>query len=177
MRKEPTVVGRDLDRLFRLGTAGSMTDPQLLEEFVGGDHESASLAFEALVERHGPMVLRVCQMVLRDPHAAEAALQAAFLVLARKAQNIGSRELLCNWLYGVADRTARKAKVLAARRRAHDCEVAFYRSAVVVDTPSDSFDDDVQQTLHEEIGRLPRAYRSAVVVCYLQGKSQSQAAA
>jgi hypothetical protein len=83
MRKEPTVVGRDLDRLFRLGTAGSMTDPQLLEEFVGGDHASASLAFEALVERHRLNFLRVCRMVLRDPHAAEDAFKATFLVLAR----------------------------------------------------------------------------------------------
>ena len=99
MRKEPTVVVRNLDRLFHLGTAGSMTDPQLLEQFVSGNDDFAALAFEAIVERHGPMGLRTCRMVLCDRHASEDAFQATFLVLPRKAQTLGSRELLCNWLY------------------------------------------------------------------------------
>ena len=93
-----------------------MTDPQLLEVFLGGNDQSAALAFEAIVERHGPMVLRTCRTVLRDLHAAEDAFQATFLILARKAQTLGSRELLGNWLYGVAVRTAKKAK--SHRRKA-----------------------------------------------------------
>ncbi len=106
MRNRPTDVGRQLARLFRSGTVGGMTDPQLLEQFVCGDDESASLAFETIVERHGPMVLRVCRTVLRDMHDAEDAFQATFLVLARRARDLGSRDLLANWLYGVAARTA-----------------------------------------------------------------------
>ena len=113
IRASRTAVGRDLDRLFRLGAGGSATDTQLLELFIGGNDESASLAFEAIVERHGPMVLRTCRTVLGDLHAAEDAFQATFLVLARKARTLGSRELLGNWLYGVAIRIARKARRLA----------------------------------------------------------------
>ena len=82
MRQQLTSASRQLNQLLRLGTVAGMTDPQLLEQFVAGDDESAALAFEAIVERHGPMVLRVCRLVLRDAHAAEDALQATFLVLA-----------------------------------------------------------------------------------------------
>jgi len=153
-----------------------MTDPQLVEQFVAGDDESAALAFEAIVERHGPMVLRVCRLVLHDAHAAEDAFQATFLVLARKARTLGSRELLGNWLYGVAARTARKAKAIAARRRARDETAAYLQPAAVVEPPRDGSREDLEQVLHEEIDRLPLPYRSAVVVCYLEGMSQSQAA-
>ncbi len=75
--------GEQLERLFHLGTVGGMTDPQLLEQVVTGDDESAGAAFEVLVKRHGPMVLRVCRTVLHDVHAAEDAFQATFLVLAQ----------------------------------------------------------------------------------------------
>jgi len=176
MNKGPTGAVRQLDRLFRLGTVGGMTDPQLLEQFIAADDESAALAFEAIVERHGPMVLRVCRLVLHDAHAAEDAFQATFLVLARRARTLGSRELLCNWLYGVAARTARKARAIAARQRARDREVACHRPVAVVEPPRDGSVQDLERVLHEEIDRLPRPYRSAVVVCYLEGMSQSQAA-
>lgn len=176
MKKEPNDAGRQLDRLFRLGTVGGMTDPQLLEQFVTGDDEAAAFAFEAVVERHGPMVLRVCRSVLRDAHAAEDAFQATFLVLARRARTLGSRELLCNWLYGVAARTARKARAIAARQRARDQVAASYRPAAVFEPPIDDSREDLELVLHEEINRLPRPYRSAVVVCYLKGVSQAQAA-
>ncbi len=85
MKNEPTTVCRQLDRLWRLGTVAGMTDSQLLETFGSGDDESAALAFEAIVERHGPMVLRVCRLTLKDVHAAEDAFQATFLVLAQGA--------------------------------------------------------------------------------------------
>ena len=78
-----------------------MTDARLLESFVARRDEAA---FAALVQRHGPMVLGTCRRVLRDPHDAEDAFQAAFLVLVRKADSIRRRELLGNWLYGVAYR-------------------------------------------------------------------------
>jgi RNA polymerase sigma factor (sigma-70 family) len=98
-----------------------MTDGQLLECFVTrGD----GAAFEALVRRHGPMVLGVCRRVLRNPQDAEDAFQATFLVLIRKAASIGRRELLGNWLYGVAYRTALDARAAAARRRARERQVS-----------------------------------------------------
>jgi RNA polymerase sigma factor (sigma-70 family) len=177
VRTEPSVVNRELDRLFRLGTADSMTDPQLLEVFVGENDQSAALAFEAIVERHGPMVLRTCRSVLRDLHSAEDAFQATFLILARKAQTLGSRELLGNWLHGVAVRTARKAKSVAAKQRLRERESAVLRAGAVDGTRHVGLDDDLCRVLHEEIDRLPQSYRSAIAVCYLEGKSHSQAAA
>src|SRR5271166_6315977 len=126
MINRSTDAGRQIDRLFRLGTVGTMTDAHLLEQFVTADDEAAALAFEAIVERYGSMVLRVCRTLLRDEHAAEDAFQATFLVLARKAPTIGARELLSNWLYGGASRTARKARAIAARRRIRDQHAACH---------------------------------------------------
>ncbi len=176
MINRSTDAGRQIDRLFRLGTVGTTTDAQLLEQFVTADDEAAALAFEAIVERYGAMVLRVCRTLLRDEHAAEDAFQATFLVLARKARTIGTRELLSNWLYGVASRTARKAKAIATRRRIRDQQAAGNRSVAIVESPRNASLDDLKQVLHEEISRLPGSYRAAVVVCYLEGKSQAQAA-
>ena len=176
MKTKAIAIGRDLDRLLRLGTDGSITDPQLLELFLGGNDESASLAFEAIIERHGPMVLRTCRMVLGDRHAAEDAFQATFFVLARKARALGSRELLGNWLYGVASRISRKARIRNLKQNARDHAFAYRGEFALNGTPHDEAQTELCRIVHEEIDRLPGAYRSAVVVCYLQGKSQAQAA-
>src|SRR5476651_474684 len=91
-----------------------VSDGHLLDRFISRKDESA---FTELVRRHGRMVLGVCQRVLDNPHDAEDCLQAAFLVLVRKATTIQPREMVGNWLYGVAYRTALEAKKMAARRR------------------------------------------------------------
>src|SRR6516164_1007486 len=85
-------------------------------------------AFGALVQRHGPMVLRVCNQVLQNRHDAEDAFQATFLVLLRKAGAIGRPELLANWLYGVAYRVARRAKVQTVRRRLREIEGGAHKT-------------------------------------------------
>ena len=148
MRGGRTDAERQLKRLFREGALGGLTDAQLLEQFVAGDDQAAEAAFEAIVARHGPMVLRVCRTVLHDVHAADDAFQATFLVLARKARVLGDRKLLGNWLYGVATRTARKVRIDALRRRNRDREAAARRSAVIDDRLPD---EDVSRF---ELGRI-----------------------
>ena len=104
-----------LERLFQHGTAIGLTEGELLERFVRGNDEAA---FEALIARHGPMVLGVCRQFLRDPNDVDDAFQATFLVLVRRAGTLRRRDLLGNWLYGVAHRVAMRSRAVAARRSA-----------------------------------------------------------
>src|SRR5690242_911797 len=92
---------RDIQILFDTGTAGGLSDRQLLERFVGGRDASSEAAFEVLVLRHGPMVLRVCRNLLHDPNDAHDAFQATFLVLVKRHGSIGHLESVGGWLYGV----------------------------------------------------------------------------
>src|SRR5580765_7082233 len=103
-----------LRRAALLGDGTDLTDGQLLECFISRREEAA---IEALVQRHGRMVWGVCRRVLRDHHDAEDAFQATFLVLVRKAASIVPKEMVGNWLYGVANQTALKAKATIARRQ------------------------------------------------------------
>jgi RNA polymerase sigma-70 factor (ECF subfamily) len=120
---------------------GRPTDGQLLERFVAQREEAA---FEELVRRHGPMVLGVCRRVLHNEHDSEDAFQASFLVLVRKATSVKPPDLVGNWLYGVAYRTAVRARSLDARRR--DKEEAMPRPTA----PSTSLWQDVLPLLDRE---------------------------
>ena len=100
-------VFRQIGRLFGPGTVSGLTEAQLLARFVERRDEAA---FEALVSRFGPMVLGVCRQVLADPHAADDAFQATFLVLVKRARSIRERDLLGNWLYGVALKVAKRSR-------------------------------------------------------------------
>src|SRR5262245_47387688 len=82
-----------------------------------------STAFRALVERHGPLVLRLCRRLLGDAHSAEDAFQATFLVLARRAKTIRRPEALAAWLFGVARRVCRNARVTGERQRKSEANV------------------------------------------------------
>jgi RNA polymerase sigma factor (sigma-70 family) len=148
-----------------------MTDGQLLECFVARRDEAA---FEALVRRYGPMVLGTCRRVLRHSQDAEDAFQAAFLVLARKAASIGQRELLGNWLYGVAYRTALDARAAAARRRARERQVNPLPEPARED--ASTTDHDLRALLDREVNRLPNRYRVAVALCDLEGRTRQDAA-
>lgn len=156
-------------RLFARAVAET-PDGQLLESFeLHGDQA----AFEALLLRHGPMVLGACQRVLRHAEDAEDAFQATFLVLARKAGSVRPREQVGNWLYGVAYRTALKARTAAARRRARERQVRPMTEEAVPATRSEC---DWQPVLDRELHRLPARFRAAVVLCDLEGKSRKAAA-
>ena len=78
IRKEPGAGPQHIKTLFVLGAVGGLTDGELLILFNARGGEPAEMAFSALVERHGPMVLRVCRSILRDEHDAEDAFQATF---------------------------------------------------------------------------------------------------
>jgi RNA polymerase sigma factor (sigma-70 family) len=152
------------------GPPADATDAQLLERFAA---QRDAGAFRALVQKYGPMTLGVCRRVLGHEQDAEDAFQAAFLVLARKAAAGFRPRLLGHWLYGVAWRTAQKARVRAARRRAKERQAVRMPS----NEPEPAADwADLRPVLDEEINGLPEKYRRPFVLCYLQGKTNEQAA-
>jgi RNA polymerase sigma factor (sigma-70 family) len=169
-------VTREFNQLFRLGAVGGTTDSQLIEQFARQD-EGADAAFEVLVERHGPMVLRVCRGVLRDAHGAEDAFQTTFLVLARKARFLWVKDSLSSWLYGVAYRVASKARVDVMRRRQHEREASARKGTIAEAEagPIVLWSDD-QAIVSDEIARLPEKYRAPTVLCYLEAMSYQAAA-
>ncbi|QEH32168.1 ECF RNA polymerase sigma factor SigE [Aquisphaera giovannonii] len=168
---------RQLDGLLADGTAAGLTDGQLLERFSTRGGPAAEQAFAAIVERHGPMVLRVCRGVLGRSREqdAEDAFQATFLVLVRRARSLWVADSIGPWLHQVALRTASCARGAAARRRRHEAAGARPAEATV-DRGDDGGLDDLGRILHEEIGRLPDRYRIPVVLCDLEGRTHEQAA-
>lgn len=148
-----------------------LSDAQLLRRFFGKREEAA---FAALVARHGAMVFNVCRRVLAHSSDAEDAFQAAFLVLVRKGAALRQPEQLANWLYGVAYRTARKVKARASVR------AQVERKAGAMQIERDAKDltlDELRGILDEEIAQLPEKYALPLVLCYLEGKTNPQAAA
>ncbi len=164
------IVLRQLDRLFGEGTLSGLGDGQLLERYLTRRDEDA---FEALVDLHGPMVLGLCRRMLRDPRDIEDAFQATFLVLAQKAPAIRDRNLLSNWLYGVAFRVARRARTRTLRRRDREATVGELECPARPETPEQP---EFDPRLDQELRRLPEKYRVPLVLCYLRGKTHDQAA-
>jgi RNA polymerase sigma factor (sigma-70 family) len=147
-----------------------LTDGQLLECFITGRDEAA---FEGLVRRHGPMVLGVCHRVLGNHHDAEDAFQATFLVLARRAATLTQRELVGNWLFGTAYRSALAAK--AARRRVKEKQVRE------MPEPPAAVDEvntwrQLRPILDHELNRLPEKYLVPIILCDLEGRTRREVA-
>jgi RNA polymerase sigma factor (sigma-70 family) len=148
--------------------AAGQTDDELLSRFAAARDEGA---FAALLGRYGPLVLSVCRRLLAHDQDAEDAFQATFLVLVTKAGSVAKRESVGSWLYGVAYRTALRAREAAARRR---------REAQAVDLPDPAAppaEPEDWEALYAELERLPEKYRAALVLCDLQGSPRREAAA
>jgi RNA polymerase sigma factor (sigma-70 family) len=151
------------------GSDLSLPDADLLGRFV---HRRDEAAFEALVRRHGPMVFGVCLRILRQPQDAEDAFQATFLVLARKAACVRPREMLGNWLYGVAQQTAVRVRSATYKRSQREQQLPTrLESAAAPDQR-----DDWEGLLDHELSLLPDKYRAAIVLCDLEGKTRKEAA-
>ncbi len=166
-------VGRRLRTLWDGGATGTLDDADLLGRFLRRD-ETAESAFVALVERYGRMVAGVCGDILGDPHDAQDAAQATFLILARQAGAIRRPEALPGWLHGTARRVASRALRDSIRRRRHE------RRSVEMGAGRVDPDQEEAATwpeLHEEIDRLPDRYRAPIVLCDLSGLTHEQAAA
>jgi RNA polymerase sigma factor (sigma-70 family) len=145
-------------------------DEELLRRFATGRDGAA---FHALLRRHGPMVLDVCRAVLRNEADAEDAFQATFLALARGPGSIRRAAALGSWLYGVAYRTALKAQAGEAKRRRHEARAPGRAAPAAADLTW----GEIQRALHEELNALAERHRAPLVLCYLQGKTQDEAAA
>ncbi len=160
-------------RLFDSGTAIGLSDRQLLDRFIAARDETA---FEAILRRHGPMVLGVCRRAIPDQDDVDDAFQATFLILVRKAGSIRDRDVLATWLYGVARRVAVRASTRARRRRGR--ERAMAEDIPVKDAHAARAEhDELRSLIDAELERLPQRFRAPVILCDVQGQTHEQAAA
>jgi RNA polymerase sigma factor (sigma-70 family) len=162
---------RHLHRLLARPDAGDVDDGQLLRRFVAHGDQAA---FELLVWRHGPMVLGLCRRVLRDRHEAEDAFQATFLVLARRAAAIARPGSVGSWLYKVAYRVALRER--AGQRRRDRFERPAAELLLADRHAVDPERGELRAVIDEELARLPDKYRAPVVLCYLEGRTNEEAA-
>jgi RNA polymerase sigma factor (sigma-70 family) len=160
---------RRLTRGMVAETLAEQSDRQLVEMFLAGRGEAA---FEVVVRRHGPMVHRVCWRVLRQEQDTEDAFQATFLVLAQKVHTLRKRASLASWLHGVAHRLALKAKAEGATRRRHEQQAREASAG----PPDDVTWGELRGLLDAELAGLPEKWRLPLVLCYLEGRTQDEAA-
>jgi RNA polymerase sigma factor (sigma-70 family) len=155
-----------------LATCGrdGMTDGELLTRFLSGRDD---YALAVLIGRHGPMVWGVCCRLLRNPHDAEDAFQATFLVLVQKANTLPDPETVGNWLYGVAHQTAVRMRAMVAKRGVRERQVAVMPEPV---TAEQYVWNDLSPVVDEELSRLPDKYRVLIVLCDLEDVTRKEVA-
>lgn len=164
-----SAVATSLSRLVAGFGESDLTDVELLQRYVTHREEAA---FGLLVRRHGPMVLDLCRSLLRCHTDADDAFQAVFLTLATKARSLHTPASLASWLHGVAYRIAMKTRVAAARRRAREARIERRRDEM----PADLSWSEVYEAIHESLLSLPERYRAPLVLCYLNSRTQEEAA-
>lgn len=170
----PNRVLRQIRAVYSVGTFAGLGDGQLLERFTTRQGEAAELAFATIVERHGPMVYRICRRVLQDAHEAEDAFQATLLVLVRKASGLRDQNSVGHWLSGVAWRVALDARCSATRRKQHETRHAKAIRAELSGEPLE--DHETHALVYEELRRLPQRYREPVILFHLEGLSHEEVA-
>jgi RNA polymerase sigma factor (sigma-70 family) len=163
-------VGRVVGQLRQILDADGLRDGDLVSRFAAAGDEAA---FAALVERHGPLVFGLCRRVLQSTHDAEDAFQATFLVLARRASSLRREGSVAGWIYGVAYRVARKMKTQRGKRGELERKAPVPAPA----GPPDLSWRELQAVVDEELQRLPETQRQPLLLCYLQGLTQEEAAA
>ena len=177
VRRNSGFILRQINALLTAGTFSGLSDSQLLDGSWRGHDEVSELAFTVLVERHGPMVLGVCRRILVDPHDAEDAFQATFLVLVRKAASVRVDGSIGRWLFGVATRVATRSRAdlqSSPRSRAHRSRSARDRGRGRIVSSLDRA--ELQSILAQEIARLPDRLQAPVILCDLEGSSDLEAA-
>jgi RNA polymerase sigma factor (sigma-70 family) len=151
-------------------TLASRSDQELIEEFRAGRDE---VIFRAIMERHGQMVFHVCRRVLASTTDVEDAFQSTFLTLIRRGHTVRRHASLASWLHGVAWRTALKLRTQSDRRRRREGKSAESKPTVVSDNTSWG---ELRRILDEELTHLPETVRTPLVLCYLEGRTQDEAA-
>jgi RNA polymerase sigma factor (sigma-70 family) len=168
--KQPSIILRQLRQMVAVKDVRAVPDQQLLDRFARQREEAA---FEALVQRHGPLVLGVCRRVLHNWHDAEDVFQATFLVLARKARSIGKQASVGSWLYQVAYHMALKARKQASNRQRRARQTARRDEA---DPLTEVTGRELLAVLDEELQNLAECERSPLVLCYLEGRTRDEVA-
>src|SRR5438309_4336818 len=159
---------RRLTRGMAAETLQDQSDRQLVERLLAGRDEAV---FEAIVRRHGPMVYRVCWRVLQQEQDAEDAFQATFLILAQQFRTVRRRASLASWLHGIGHRVALKARAQGATRRRHE------QKATTENFPPDEVTwRELRAVLDAELAQLPEKWRLPLILCYLEGRTQVEAA-
>jgi RNA polymerase sigma factor (sigma-70 family) len=147
-----------------------MTDTEVLDRFMAANDPDA---FRVLIDRHGPMVFAACRAVLRERHDAEDAFQSTFLALVRCAGTIKQKDCIAPWLHRVAVRAAWRLR----RRLSRERSAQRIRPDSEPECPFPPRDLSFIPLVREEVSRLPDGYRQPVVLCYLNGKTNEEAAA
>ena len=162
----PNLLLLQLRRKVGVSTNDQSPDGLLVNAFIA---EGDQAAFECLLKRHAPMVYRTCLRIVRDPHHAEDAFQATFLVLCRKASSIRRQRSVVGWLYQVAARIAFRLRKENSRQVAAGNNLI--PEPIAPESPSPLDNHDVRDALDEELSNLPEKYRTPLILYYLEGKT------